>query len=72
MWNCSITQILREINFGDSRSAQSGILALSEALNFNFQISVMNEHFERQAERNKKRSDEDYDEGKNFFFQKVS
>ena len=30
------------------------------------QISVMNEHFERQAERNKKRSDEDYDEGNVF------
>ena len=27
-------------------------------------ISTMTEHFERQAERNKKRSDEDYDEGK--------
>ena len=30
----SITQILREINFGDSRSAKSGILTHSEALNF--------------------------------------
>ena len=30
-------------------------------------ISTMTEHFERQAERNKKRSDEDYDEGKFFF-----
>ena len=30
-------------------------------------ISTMTEHFERQAERNKKRSDEDYDEGKVFF-----
>ena len=26
-------------------------------------ISTLTEHFERQAERNKKRSDEDYDEG---------
>ena len=30
----SITQILREINFGDSRSAKSAILTHSEALNF--------------------------------------
>ena len=30
-------------------------------------ISTMTEHFERQAERNKKRSDEDYDEGKFFW-----
>ena len=27
-------------------------------------IATMTEHFERQAERNKKRNDEDYDEGK--------
>jgi hypothetical protein len=26
-------------------------------------INTMTEHFERQGERNKKRSDEDYDEG---------
>jgi hypothetical protein len=26
-------------------------------------VSTMTEHFERQTERNKKRSDEDYDEG---------
>ena len=26
-------------------------------------VSTMTEHFERQAERNKKRGDEDYDEG---------
>ena len=26
-------------------------------------IATMTEHFERQADRNKKRSDEDYDEG---------
>ena len=26
-------------------------------------IATMTEHFERQAERNKKRNDEDYDEG---------
>ena len=31
-----ITQILREINFGDSRSAKSAILTHSEALNFDF------------------------------------
>ena len=29
-------------------------------------ISTLNEHFERQAERLKKRNDEDYDEGKYF------
>ena len=37
MWKChsySITQILREINFGDSRSAQSAILTRLEALDF--------------------------------------
>ena len=32
----SITQILREINFGDSRSAKSAILTHLEALNFDF------------------------------------
>ena len=32
----SITQILREINYGDSRSAKSFILTHSEALNFEF------------------------------------
>ena len=26
-------------------------------------VSTLTEHYERQAERNKKRSDEDYDEG---------
>ena len=26
-------------------------------------ISILTEHFDRQAERNKKRSDEDYDDG---------
>ena len=31
-----ITQILHEINFWDSRSAQSAILTQSEALNFHF------------------------------------
>ena len=37
MWkfhDFSITQILREINFEDFRSAKSAILANSEALNF--------------------------------------
>jgi len=34
--NFSITQILREINFMDSRSAKSAILTNSEALNFDF------------------------------------
>ena len=34
--NFSITQILREINFGDSKSAKSAILTHLEALNFNF------------------------------------
>ena len=34
--NFSITQILREINFGDSRSAKSAILGHFEALNFDF------------------------------------
>ena len=32
----SIAQILREINFEDSRSAKSAILAHLEALNFGF------------------------------------
>ena len=32
----SVTQILREINFGDSRSAKSAILNNSQALNFDF------------------------------------
>ena len=32
----TITQILREINFGDSRSAKSAILKHLEALNFQF------------------------------------
>ena len=32
----SITQILREINFWDSRSAKYAILSHSEALNFDF------------------------------------
>ena len=32
----SITQILREINFGHSRSARFAILTQSEALNFDF------------------------------------
>ena len=32
----SITQILREINFGDPRSAKFVILACSEALNCDF------------------------------------
>ena len=39
MWksqNFSITQILREINFWDSRSAKSAILTHIEALNFDF------------------------------------
>ena len=30
------TQILREINFGDSRSAKSAVFAILEALNFDF------------------------------------
>ena len=34
--NFSITQILREINFLDSRSAKYAILAHLEALNFDF------------------------------------
>ena len=33
----SITHILREINFGDSRSAKSAIFAILEALIFDFQ-----------------------------------
>ena len=39
MWNFhdfTITQILREINFGDSRSAKCAILTCSETLNFDF------------------------------------
>ena len=39
MWkfhDFSITLILREINFGDSRSAKSTILTHLEALNFDF------------------------------------
>ena len=39
MWkfhDFSITQILREINFGDSRSAKSAILTHLKALNFDF------------------------------------
>ena len=32
----SITQILREINFGNSRSAKSTFLTLLEAQNFDF------------------------------------
>ena len=39
MWkfhDFSITQILREIKFGDSRSAKSGIFTHLEALNFDF------------------------------------
>ena len=34
--NFSTTQILREINFGDSRSAKSAISAFLEVLNFDF------------------------------------
>ena len=40
MWkfhDFSITQILREIKFGDSRSAKSAILSSLEALNCDFQ-----------------------------------
>ena len=33
----------------------------------NIMMNTIKEHFERQAERNKKRSDEDYDEGKLIF-----
>ena len=39
MWkfhDFSITQILREINFGDCRGAKSVILVHSQALNFDF------------------------------------
>ena len=39
MWkfqDFSITQVLREINFGDSGSAKSAILTHLEALNFDF------------------------------------
>ena len=39
MWkfqDFSIAQILREINFGDSRNAKSAILPHLEALNFDF------------------------------------
>ena len=44
VWNCtvwkfhdiSITQILREINFGDSTRAKSAVLTHLEALNFEF------------------------------------
>ena len=41
MWkfqDFSVTQILREINFGDSKSAKSAILAHLEALNFDFYV----------------------------------
>ena len=31
-----ITEILREINFEDSRSAKSAVFAITEALNFDF------------------------------------
>ena len=34
--NFSTTQILREINFEDSRSLKTAIFAISEALNFAF------------------------------------
>ena len=34
--DCSITQIFREINFEDFRSAKFAILAHLEALNFDF------------------------------------
>ena len=34
--NFSVTHILREINFGDSKSAKSAILSQLEALNFDF------------------------------------
>ena len=34
----SISQILREINFGDSKTAKSAILTLLEALNFDFYV----------------------------------
>ena len=34
--DCSISQILREFNFGDSRTAKSAILTLLKALNFDF------------------------------------
>ena len=39
MWkfqNFTVTQILREINFGDSKSAKSAILTHLEAPNFDF------------------------------------
>ena len=39
MWklqNFSVTLILREINFGDSKSAKYAILSQLEALNFDF------------------------------------
>ena len=39
MWNFhdfTITQILREINFGDSRSAKCAIFIHLEAMNFDF------------------------------------
>ena len=35
-YHFSVTQILREINFGDSRSAKSAILTYAKALNFDF------------------------------------
>ena len=34
-----------------------------DQINFENHFSTMTEHFERQAERQKKRTDEDYDEG---------
>ena len=36
--NFSVTQVLREINFGDFRSAKFAILTHLQALNFDFMI----------------------------------
>ena len=41
--NFSTTQILREINFGDSRSAEFAILTHLEALNFDFHAFLKSE-----------------------------
>ena len=37
--NFPVTQILREINFGDSRSLKTAIFAILEALNFDINVA---------------------------------
>ena len=39
-YHFSITEILREIKFGDSRSAKSAILTHSDALNYVFLVNL--------------------------------